>query len=119
MNFEEQLKIGFDKIVRNEPVDNFRQGNTIGKACGVKWTLDSYSRAITFDRDCIRCVQQSSEDVLGHGHEHQIQGLISGAGHDSVRVFCTLAISIVHSFIIHWLLIRRTRFTQAREYQRR
>ena len=85
MEFEEQLKIDFEGIAKNERVDDLNMGGTQGKGCLVEWTLDAPSEAISFDEDCIRCVQRSAEDLLGSRYEAESQILTSGAGHDSVK----------------------------------
>lgn len=81
---EDQLKIDFDKIARNEAVDDLNEGGTLGKGCAVEWTLDAPSEAINFDNDCIQCVEESANDLFGGQHERLTQAMISGAGHDSV-----------------------------------
>ena len=95
MKFEEQLKKDFEKIAKNEPVDDLNEGGTLGKGCTVEWTLDAPSEAVIFDKDCIRCVEQSSKDLLGEMYELEAQALISGAGHDSVSPL-TLQYVILH-----------------------
>ena len=87
MEMEEQLKIEFEKIAKNEPFDNMILNVTPGKGCLVEWALDAPSEAIKFDEDCIRCVQRSAKDLLGSRNEAESQSLTSGAGHDSVRIF--------------------------------
>ncbi len=99
MKFEEQMVIDFEKIAKNEPVHDLHVDGTSGKGCSVKWTLDSFSRATTFDQDCIRCVLESSKDLLGHDYEHKIKTLISGAGHDSVRA-CVFVNSLIICFFV-------------------
>lgn len=81
---EDQLKADFDKIARNEAVDDLNEGGTIGKGCIVHWTLDAPSEAINFDKDCIRCIEDSARDHFGAEHGTITQAMISGAGHDSV-----------------------------------
>ena len=116
MKFEEQLMIDFEKIAKNEPVDDLDISGTSGKGCSVKWSLDSFSRATMFDKDCINCILESSEDVLGQRYEKETQIMRSGAGHDSV---CAMAESIslrIQVFLEHSVLIAQIRFTQAREH---
>lgn len=38
MKLENQLKADFEKIAKNEAVDDLNKGGTIGKACSVQWT---------------------------------------------------------------------------------
>ena len=84
MRLEEKLKADFDKIARNEAVDDLNEGGTIGRGCIVEWTLDAPSEAIKFDKDCIQCVEDSAKELFGDDHENLTQVMISGAGHDSV-----------------------------------
>lgn len=84
MKLEDQLKVDFGKIARNDAVDDLNVGGTIGKGCSVHWTLDAPSEAVKFDAHCIRCVEDSAKDLLGARHGHLLQPMISGAGHDSV-----------------------------------
>lgn len=84
MEMEHQLKADFAKIARDEAVDDLNEGGTNGKGCTVNWTLDAPSEAITFDKDCIQCVEDSTRDLFGDEHDRLTQVMISGAGHDSV-----------------------------------
>lgn len=84
MRLEEDLKADFDKIARNEAVDDLNNAGTIGKGCTVEWTLDAPSEAIKFDKDCIACVTDSAKDVFGNEFGNRTQEMTSGAGHDSV-----------------------------------
>ena len=80
MMLEHELKIDFEKIARNEAVDDLNESGTIGRGCTVKWTLDAPSEAIKFDEDCIRCVDESAREHFGDKHEKLTQYMISGAG---------------------------------------
>ncbi|MCJ1274764.1 hypothetical protein MMC21_002562 [Puttea exsequens] len=84
LKLEEHLKEDFERIARNEDVDDLSRDGTRGRDCTVQWTLDAPSKAITFDKDCIRCVEDSVKALLGNDHKKLSQRLISGAGHDSV-----------------------------------
>ncbi len=84
MRLEHQLKVDFERIAKNEAVDDLQKDGTMGKGCDVQWTLDAPSEAIKFDADCIRCVEESAKDLLGDQYEALTQSMISGAGHDSV-----------------------------------
>ena len=84
IKLEDQLKIDFEKIAKNEAVDDLNEGGTIGKGCSVQWTLDAPSEAINFDADCINCVEDSAKDLFGSQYEALTHAMISGAGHDSV-----------------------------------
>lgn len=84
MGLENQLKTDFDRIARNEAVDGLNEGGTLGRGCTVEWVLDAPSKAVKFDKDCIRCVEDSAKELFGDEHENLTQTMISGAGHDSV-----------------------------------
>jgi len=88
LRLEDQLKADFDKIARNEAVDDLNEGAIIGKGCDVHWALDAPSEGIDFDEDCFRCVEDSARNLVrnlvGDEYENLTQAMISGAGHDSV-----------------------------------
>lgn len=89
MIFEHELKVDFAKITKNEAVDDLNKSGTIGRECTVEWTLDAPSEAITFDEDCIRCVDESAKELFGDGNEKLT--LISEAGQygfPNPRSFC-------------------------------
>ena len=56
----------------------------MGKECSVHWTLDAPSKAVNFDPDCIRCVEESARSLFKDQYEVLTQKMTSGAGHDSV-----------------------------------
>lgn len=60
MRLEDQLKIDFDRIAKGMAVDNLNEGGTRGRGCTVEWKLDAPSEAVVFDKDCIRCVEDSA-----------------------------------------------------------
>ncbi|CAF9906890.1 MAG: hypothetical protein ALECFALPRED_002746 [Alectoria fallacina] len=97
MKLEHELKVDFEKIAKNEAVDDLNEGGTIGRACTVEWTLDAPSEAIKFDEDCIRCVYESAKELFGDEHEKLTQAMISGAGHDSV--FCSKVVPTSMIFV--------------------
>ena len=80
---EEQLKADYERIAQGEDVRGLNEGGTKGRACGVEWRLDAPSTAIRFDEDCIRCVEESTEDLLGDEAAGSMQRMISGAGETS------------------------------------
>lgn len=80
MDMEEQLKHDFDKIAEGATADGLNDGTVPGRACSVQWTLDAPSRAVNFDSECIDCVRQSAEGLLGYQSANLIQDMISGAG---------------------------------------
>lgn len=80
MELEEQLKRDFDQIVKGASVDGLNNGVVSGRPCTIEWRLDAPSSAISFDGDCISCVRQSAQGMLGEQAEYLIQEMISGAG---------------------------------------
>ena len=80
MMLEHELKVDFEKIAKNESVDDLNENGTIGRGCTVEWTLDAPSEAVKFDDDCIRCVDESARELFGAEHERLTQAMISGAG---------------------------------------
>lgn len=77
-----ELQREFDAIAAEE-------GKGIGKPCRVEWKLDFDSPAINFHPDCIECVQDSAEAVIGQDPKvtdpkKLVRTIMSGAGHDSV-----------------------------------
>jgi acetylornithine deacetylase/succinyl-diaminopimelate desuccinylase-like protein len=49
------------------------------RGCQVEWRLDTDAKATHFDKECIRCVSESAEAVVGR---EQVVEITSGAGHD-------------------------------------
>ncbi|KAL6717465.1 hypothetical protein ACLMJK_005380 [Lecanora helva] len=85
LEFEDQLKVDFEKIARNKNVGDLNKGGTLGKGCSVEWTLDAPSKAVNFDKECIECVEESAKGLFGEErYDALTQKMISGAGHDSV-----------------------------------
>lgn len=80
MEVEEQLKLDFDRIAKGASVGGANDGTVPGRPCSVEWTLDAPSSAIKFDSECIICVRQSAEEMLGDRATDLIQEMISGAG---------------------------------------
>lgn len=80
MKLEHELKVDFEKIAKNEAVDDLNESGIIGRGCTVEWTLDAPSEAIKFDEDCIRCVDGSARELFGDEYETLTQEMISGAG---------------------------------------
>ncbi|KAL9005526.1 MAG: hypothetical protein Q9188_001687 [Gyalolechia gomerana] len=77
MNLEEQLKRDFYKIAEGTSVDGMNDSGVTGRPCSAEWTLDAPSSAVQFDSNCIDCVRQSAEGLLG---QDSLQDMISGAG---------------------------------------
>lgn len=77
MNLEEQLKQDFYKIAEGTSVDGMNDSGVTGRPCSAEWTLDAPSSAVQFDSNCIDCVRQSAEGLLG---QDSLQDMISGAG---------------------------------------
>ena len=49
------------------------------RGCEVEWRLDTDAKATVFDKECIGCVSDSAEAVVGR---NQVLEITSGAGHD-------------------------------------
>ena len=106
MMLEHELKVDFEKIAKNEAVDDLNESGTIGRGCTVEWTLDAPSEAINFDEDCIRCVDESAREVFGDEYEKFTQEMTSGAGQYDLpksRLFACLG-SRSTSFMVSVLL---------------
>ena len=81
MDFEKHLKSDFDEINHGNPLNGLNNGlEVIGRPCTINWALESPSRATKFDSNCIDCVRQSAEDLLGPPCSDSVQEMISGAG---------------------------------------
>ena len=74
------MKTDFEKIARGENVANLSDGGTRGRGCAVEWHLDAPSTAVTFDEDCIRCVEESAAELFGERASALTPRMISGAG---------------------------------------
>ena len=93
MMLEHELKVDFEKIAKNEAVDDLNERGTAGRGCTVEWTLDAPSEAIKFHEDCIRCVDESAREYFGDDYEKLTREMISGAGQydlPSLKVFWML-----------------------------
>lgn len=66
-----------DKQLREEAARIAREESERG--CTIEWRLDTDAKATHFDKDCIQCVQESADEVVGHDLTME---LTSGAGHD-------------------------------------
>ena len=80
MRLEECLKADFRKIAQGEDVGGLNEGGTKGKGCEVEWRLDAPSKAVNFDEECIKCVEDSAKGLFGQDWEQSTQKMISGAG---------------------------------------
>jgi hydantoinase/carbamoylase family amidase len=82
LQLEEELNIDFAKIAAGDELEEYKTRGIKGKGCTVNWQLNTVSPATTFNEDCIRCVEASAKAMLGPQGMHQVQRMISGAGHD-------------------------------------
>ena len=80
MRLEERMKSDFENIAAGEDVAHLNDGGTRGKGCSVEWQLDAPSAAVTFDEDCIKCVEESAAGFFGSHFQAATQSMISGAG---------------------------------------
>lgn len=83
---EDILREDFEKIAKDQDVGGLNALGTKGRGCEVEWREDSDTPATKFDNDCIRCVEESANAMLGTNAGTQVQRMTSGAGHDSVYV---------------------------------
>ncbi|KAF8464318.1 hypothetical protein JB92DRAFT_3064642 [Gautieria morchelliformis] len=63
----------------HKEVDRIAQEDS-ERGCVVDWRLDTDAKATVFNEDCIRCVQDSADAVVGRENARE---MTSGAGHDS------------------------------------
>lgn len=81
---EAALRKDFSMIAAGEDIGSVNALGTKGRCCSVEWQLDTDSPATKFHADCIACIEASAADILGSKAATQVQGMTSGAGHDSV-----------------------------------
>jgi acetylornithine deacetylase/succinyl-diaminopimelate desuccinylase-like protein len=86
---EKTLKKEFEAIATGEEIDGINAKGTKGRGCSVEWKLDSDTKATKFDDDCIRCVEDSAEALLGAKAGEQVKRMTSGAGHDRYALLST------------------------------
>ncbi|KAG4031732.1 hypothetical protein MFRU_008g00940 [Monilinia fructicola] len=93
LKFETELRKDFALIATGEPITTLGASGKRGKGCTLDWELDTNSPATHFNEDCIRCVEESAEDLVRTTSDatHQsgtvsntLLKMVSGAGHDSV-----------------------------------
>ncbi len=79
---EAALKADFKKIAEGQDIGGLNRGGTPGKGCTVEWVIDTTSTAIKFNEDCIQCVEESANSMLGVNASTLVEKMTSGAGHD-------------------------------------
>ncbi|KAF7917030.1 uncharacterized protein EAE98_010461 [Botrytis deweyae] len=93
LNFEKELKRDFELIAAGEQMPTLGASGKRGKGCLVEWKMDTDSPATHFNKDCIRCVEESAGDLAGTASgigdqteavSESYRRMVSGAGHDSV-----------------------------------
>lgn len=77
---ENCLKNDFTRIAAGDDIGGLNSQGTRGKGCTVHWKGDTVSPAIKFHKDCIQCVEDSAQDILGG--KDLLERMTSGAGHD-------------------------------------
>lgn len=80
MKVEQTLIEDFQRIAHGENINGLEDGGVRGKGCEIEWTLVAPSPAVSFDRDCIRCVEESGRSVLGQNADNLMMRMVSGAG---------------------------------------
>lgn len=82
---EARLRQDFADLATGKDIGGLHEGGTLGKSkFSVSWRTDSATTATVFHEDCIRCVREAAEDVLGDDSDGLVRDVVSGAGHDSV-----------------------------------
>ncbi|TGO33138.1 hypothetical protein BHYA_0264g00110 [Botrytis hyacinthi] len=93
LNCEKELKRDFELIAAGEQMPTLGASGKRGKGCLVEWKMDTDSPATHFNKDCIRCVEESAGDLAGtdsgvrdrtEAVSESYRRIVSGAGHDSV-----------------------------------
>ncbi|KAA8565098.1 hypothetical protein EYC84_010849 [Monilinia fructicola] len=64
LKFETELRKDFALIATGEPITTLGASGKRGKGCTLDWELDTNSPATHFNEDCIRCVEESAEDLV-------------------------------------------------------
>ncbi|KAH8585774.1 hypothetical protein B0O99DRAFT_530042 [Bisporella sp. PMI_857] len=85
---ENKLKEDFEIIAKDELLPGTTRTGVKGRGCSIEWQLDSTSTATTFNETCIQCLSDSAKDAAAEAsvaaEDFLKEGMISGAGHDSV-----------------------------------
>ncbi|KAF7947278.1 uncharacterized protein EAE97_004527 [Botrytis byssoidea] len=93
LDCEKELKRDFELIAAGEQMPTLGASGKRGKGCLVEWKMDADSPATHFNKDCIRCVEESAGDLAGtdfcvgdqtEAVSESYRRMVSGAGHDSV-----------------------------------
>ncbi|TGO20111.1 hypothetical protein BTUL_0001g01210 [Botrytis tulipae] len=93
LNCEKELKRDFELIAAGEQMPTLGASGKRGKGCLMEWKMDTDSPATHFNKDCIRCVEESAGDLAGtdsgvgdqtEAVSESYRRMVSGAGHDSV-----------------------------------
>ncbi|APA16281.1 hypothetical protein sscle_16g110510 [Sclerotinia sclerotiorum 1980 UF-70] len=91
--FEKELRKDFELIAAGAQMATLGASGKKGKGCTLDWQVDTDSPATHFNKDCIRCVEESAGDLIETTSTAENQPgavsntymrMVSGAGHDSV-----------------------------------
>ena len=77
---ERELVRDFELIAKGENIGGLQDGGVAGKACDVEWALIAPSKAVSFNQDCIQCVDESARGIFGENADSLVMRMISGAG---------------------------------------
>jgi hydantoinase/carbamoylase family amidase len=82
---EGALRDDFAKIAAGEDIGRVNALGTRGKGCGVEWAMDADAPSVKFHADCVKCVEESADSIVGATAENKMRRMTSGAGHDRYR----------------------------------
>jgi hydantoinase/carbamoylase family amidase len=82
---EDTLRTDFEKIAQGHDVGSLNAGCTTGLPCKLSWSVDQAAKVANFDSQCISCIEESANALLGPKGPSLTQRMYSGAGHDSVH----------------------------------
>ncbi|EDN94617.1 hypothetical protein SS1G_10491 [Sclerotinia sclerotiorum 1980 UF-70] len=89
--FEKELRKDFELIAAGAQMATLGASGKKGKGCTLDWQVDTDSPATHFNKDCIRCVEESAGDLIETTSTAENQPgavsntymrMVSGAGHD-------------------------------------
>ncbi|MCJ1244070.1 hypothetical protein MMC30_001267 [Trapelia coarctata] len=78
------IKAEFERLAGGEELVK-GAGEVRGRGCGWAWRDDFESGAVVFDGGGVGVVEEACEGVWGVGWRGEVEGMVSGAGHDSVH----------------------------------
>lgn len=65
LDFEKELRRDFESIAAGvKQIETLGASGVRGQGCTLDWQVDTDSHATHFHEDCIRCVEESAEDLV-------------------------------------------------------